>query len=447
MSLYHELIAGMTEVLECNEPQVLAVGYSGGVDSQVLLHLLAQTRKHYPQHRYLAVHIHHGLSPNADSWLAHCQYWAEQWQFEFYYRCVELSNQSRSSLEAEARTARYQAFDALLPAKTHVLLAQHQDDQLETVLLQLKRGAGPKGLAGMPEHGRRGELFLHRPLLGSSQAAILAYAHEHGLTWVEDESNSDPAYERNFLRQEILPLMTERWPQLAATVARSAELCGEQQALLDDLADELLKSLQLATEQLDAQALRTLPEAKRNLVIRRWLEKLSVPMPPRHLLQRLERELLGAADDGMPCLAWQDYQLRRFQQRLYCCPRTEPPRPWAHSWNGAEAFRLPDGRLIQVTTDTDEPGVAQVVLDRYAEVGQGTLNQSFKPQGSPRSKPLKQWFKLWQLPPWERSQCVWLRKNGRILALWGRGWVKQADIEPGQATLPVVVRQGGKELS
>jgi len=298
----------------------IVLAYSGGLDSHVLLHLLARYQELYPQHEYLAVHVHHGLSDNADTWLEHCQLTAAALGINFIAEKVVLNVGSRESLESKARTARYQAIAKHLNDGSLLLLGQHLDDQLETFLLQLKRGAGVKGLSAMAASmpfSLQVNCQIVRPLLTHPQQALVDYASQAQLTWVEDESNNDASYDRNFLRHQIIPSLKQRWPGIAHAVHRSAELCAEQQALADEIAQMDFVSCEHNLVGLKISELHTLSKIRRNNVIRFWLAGQQLPMPSRHHLDKLWLEVVNAADDANPQLSWQAGEFRRYQGVLY----------------------------------------------------------------------------------------------------------------------------------
>lgn len=313
-------LAAVQSELSQIAPMQIVLAYSGGLDSHVLLHLMARYQKLYPQHNYLAVHVHHGLSDNADAWLDHCQLTAQALGIHFIAEKVNINLNNRESLEAKARTARYQAIAKHLVDDSLLLLGQHLDDQLETFLLQLKRGAGVKGLSAMAAK-MPFPLQVHcqivRPLLTQPQQALVEYAHETGLTWVEDESNNDASYDRNFLRHQIIPSLKQRWPNIASAVHRSAELCAEQQVLADEIAEMDLIRCQHGVCGLTIKALAKLSKIRRNNVIRFWLKQQQLPMPSRHHLDKLWLEVVNAAEDANPQLSWQAGEFRRYQGGLY----------------------------------------------------------------------------------------------------------------------------------
>ncbi|MDK1299650.1 tRNA lysidine(34) synthetase TilS, partial [Cronobacter malonaticus] len=293
----------------------LLVAYSGGLDSTVLLHQLVRLRETHPELRLRAIHVHHGISPNADRWAAHCQALCHRWQVPFELAYVELA-QDGLGLEAQARKARYQAFAAALVPGEALVTAQHLDDQCETLLLALKRGSGPAGLAAMPAELPFAGSILLRPLLNTPRAQLEAWASRHQLVWIDDESNQDDRFDRNFLRLRILPALEARWPHFTEAAARSAQLCGEQEQLLDELLAPELAAL-MDGKTLAIAPLETMSALKRAALLRRWLAALNAPMPSRATLQRIWDEVAQSREDAAPRLKCGDYEARRYQGRLW----------------------------------------------------------------------------------------------------------------------------------
>ena len=252
------------------------IAFSGGLDSTVLLHLLANT-EHLPPHK--AIHIHHGLQAAADAWPSHCQSICDRLGVPLHVMHVQV--QPGASLERAAREARYQAFAEVVGAGEVLLTGQHRDDQAETLLFRLLRGAGVRGLAAIPMHRPLANGHLVRPLLDASRAELEAYAHEHQLTWIEDPSNADPRFSRNYLRHRVFPLLTERWPQAVSSLARTAEHLSEAQGLLDELAQMDLHAADqsspfpwLPLPSLALAPLRELSDARQRNVLRHWLTQI-----------------------------------------------------------------------------------------------------------------------------------------------------------------------------
>lgn len=319
------------------------VAFSGGLDSTVLLHQLVCWRERDPTVQLRAIHIHHGLSANADSWVTHCQQICQQWQLPLVVERVTLANEGLG-VEAHARQARYQAFRTTLMPGEVLVTAQHLDDQCETFLLALKRGSGPTGLAAMAACSDFAATKLLRPLLNCRRQALRQWALAHQLRWIEDESNQDDTYDRNFLRLRVVPRLNARWPHFSEAVARSASLCGEQEQLLDELLAEELAKLVAADGTLAIEPLMVMSAPRRAALLRRWLAGHNAPMPSREMTERIWREVALAREDAFPCLRLGDFTVRRYQQRLwwvkYFPGQAEAVVPWADC---RQPLCLPDG--------------------------------------------------------------------------------------------------------
>lgn len=427
-----DLIATLEQQLKCvalQAEQTLVLAYSGGIDSHVLLHALVVLRdKGLLTNAISALHIHHGLSPNADKWLAHCRQTCLDMKVAFQGVKVNLASDSGQSLEALAREARYAKLLELAPANSVILLAQHQDDQLETFLLQLKRGAGPKGLAAMALYSTKsvGQLnkvvHLLRPFLALTQQNINDYAKQQDLVWVEDESNQNTHFERNFLRHDILPSLIKKWPDIAKTVSRSAALCAQQQDLLEEVAQEKLQAIRTSDNTLCLQVLSKLSSAWLHQVVRQWLDEQGISSPSQAVLQKLQPELIDAKEDAKPIIQWGNWQFRRFNQHLYVLALA-PTIP-AHTllWQGQKVVSLPAplGTLSKSAFQQGEPSDLGLLLDPQLgeiKIQFGGFAQRFTPAGGQHSKPLKQWYKEWRIPPWQRDKIALISQNDIPLAL------------------------------
>jgi tRNA(Ile)-lysidine synthase len=427
-----DLITTLEQQLKCvalQAHQRLVLAYSGGIDSHVLLHTLVTLRDQGLLNNPIsALHIHHGLSPNADEWLAHCQQTCLDMKVAFQGVKVNLASDSGQSLEALAREARYEKLLELAPANSIILLAQHQDDQLETFLLQLKRGAGPKGLAAMAFYSTKSVgqtnkvVHLLRPFLALTQQKINDYAKQQGLVWVEDESNQNTHFERNFLRHDILPNLIKKWPDMAKTVSRSAALCAQQQDLLEEVAQEKLQAIRTSDNTLCLQALSKLSSPWLHQVVRQWLDEQGISSPSQAILQKLKPELIDAKEDAKPIIQWGSWQFRRFNQHLYVLALV-PTIP-AHTllWQGQKLVSLPAplGTLSQFPLQQGNRSDADLILDPQLgdlKIQFGGFSQRFTPAGAKHSKPLKQWYKEWLVPPWQRDKIALVSQNEIPLAL------------------------------
>ncbi|MEP1383450.1 MAG: tRNA lysidine(34) synthetase TilS [Paraglaciecola sp.] len=426
------------------EAHDIVVAYSGGVDSHVLLHALSELKQSQEYVFNLhAIHIHHGLSQNADIWQTHCQLVCSDLNVAFQTANVAVEAQARQSLEAQARDARYQKLVELAPADSYILLGQHQDDQLETFLLQLKRGAGPKGLSAMNQQwsvatakGTESKTVnFYRPLLEVSQQSILEYAQQQKLKWVEDESNQNAQFDRNFLRLDVLPILQSRWPELASSVSRSAQLCAQQQEMLDEICAEKLVHIQTDKNCLDLNELLKLNEKWLHQVVRYWLSQQGVSSPSLAVLQQLLPQVLLATEDATPILQWQSWQFRRFNQQLYVIPEPVDLPAFETVWQGESTMNLPGGLgALCFSQSNNQLDSSQAYLTINPNLGPltvrlGGYSSKFKPKGSQYSKPIKQWFKLWKVPPWIRDNTLIIIQNQDVIGLVSEGKCYQAAVK------------------
>ena len=293
----------------------LILAYSGGLDSHVLLHQLVQ---HPIIHKKLqVVHINHGLSPNADHWQEHCAMVCAELKIPFAGIKITIEIKPGDSLEAVAREQRYAELAKFVDENTALLTAQHQDDQAETLLLQLFRGAGVKGLAAMPEQKKFAKGVQLRPLLNTTRGELSAYAQQYDLQWIEDESNQNQKFNRNYLRQTIMPLLKKRWPSVTSTLARSGQHCAEAAELLTELAIidyQHCQGTQLNC--LNIIALQKLSRARKINTLRYWLQLNNVRSPNSKHLQKIIDEVVAAKPGATPLLRWENIALRRIDATL-----------------------------------------------------------------------------------------------------------------------------------
>lgn len=296
------------------EPQSLLIAYSGGMDSHVLLHAL----KHCgTNHTLRAVHLNHGLSPNAEHWQEHAQRVCDDLNIPLMIHPLNLNIQKGESIEALAREARYDYFAQILQAQEILCTAHHQDDQMETVLLQLLRGAGPKGLAAMSGFESFAKGYLARPLLNTTHDLIVNYAQDNKLSWITDESNENTQFDRNFLRRDIIPILKKRFPKAAQTVSRSALHCAAAQQVIEQyIADELINLKGEFEESLSRQKLSQLDDNMQMQVLRTWLSQKNIPMPSTEQLKSVQK-LLTLDNDVKAIVVWQSHSARLYRDNLF----------------------------------------------------------------------------------------------------------------------------------
>ena len=413
ISLQHPLKATLIDVFtqkKCANPK-LVLAFSGGLDSTVLLHLLAECRKTL-SFQLSAQHVHHGLSPNADSWANFCTEFCAKLNVPLTISKVKVEKNSGLGLEAAAREARYtllatSAADLISP--DFILLAHHQDDQAETLLLQLARGAGVKGLAGMAAVNGK----LLRPLLDVPRSHLEAYAKQQQLTWIEDESNADTRFDRNFMRHKVLPILEESYPSIRQTLGRSAQHMADANTLLDELAQidalqagfDANKNSTIGLSSLNLISLKNLSEARVNNCLRWWLAQNGLQMPSQQRLQQITQQLMHAKIDATIALKISEtLTLKRYQNRAYLVQELPPSAPINWLWQGEDVIKLPNKTQL-IFSKKMGAGISLRKIDN------ATLRIKFR-EGSERFKPdltrphrsLKVMLQNADMPPWQREQ-------------------------------------------
>lgn len=402
-----------TVLTKIGDHRDILVAYSGGIDSSVLLHaLVCIQQQHLADLKIRAIYIHHGISQHADQWATHCQQQCAQWQVPCIIEHVTLALDA-GNIEQQAREARYQAIAKHLHANSVLCTAQHLDDQCETFLLALKRGSGPMGLSAMPEAILTHRHYHIRPLLTIGRQQIEHYASAYHLCWVEDESNQDDYYDRNFLRLNVLPIISQRWPHFNQMVARSAELCNEQQQLLDELLQPTFMALIDQQKSLLLEPLYMMSAAKRNAVLRMWFKEHNAIMPSRKQLAVIWQTVIMAKDDSNPQFILHDQQIRRYQNRLYLLPQYQDLLPVVLNWHLEPPLPLPDGLGLLTVTKTNSncrlPLHDEVVSIRFYAKG------NYHIVGRQGSRQIK---KLWQefgIAPWMRSRIPLVFYNEQLI--------------------------------
>ena len=384
----------------------LVVAFSGGLDSCVLLHLLANLRKTLP-FQLQAHHVNHGLSPNAASWANFCAEFCAKLNIPLTISKVRVEQNSGLGLEAAARAARYTAL-----ASTHadficpdfICLAHHQDDQAETLLLQLARGAGVKGLAGMAAIDLSRKLL--RPLLDAPRASLEAYASANKLAWINDESNADTKFDRNFMRHEVLPRLEKQYPAIKQTISRSATHLADCSALLDDLAQiDATDALKQNMQQLSLQILVSLNPARASNLVRWWLAQNQLTMPNQQHLQQIVQQLLGAkADAAIQIKVSDSLAVRRYQGYAYLVPDIAVSEPINLLWQGEECMILPDNSLLIFTQKMGEGFALNRVKNIKLRIKNREGGERFRPELGRPYRSLKQVLQTHAMPPWQREQ-------------------------------------------
>lgn len=387
----------------------ILVGFSGGLDSTVLLHWL-RTQDDIRKHGLRAIHVHHGLHRDADAWAEHCRNVCRALDIGLTVVEVTVLRDSGLGLEAAARHARHGAFAAHLREGETLALGHHQDDQAETVLLRLLRASGSEGMAAMRPVREFAQGSLWRPLLDIPRSALLHYAQSQDLHWIEDPSNAEEYIDRNFLRHRVLPLLAERWPAANAALSRSAALLAEDAELLRAEAGVRLAQVQgLDESTLSVAALLALDKPWRSRVLRLWLAELGLPPLPGQAFGIIESQLLLARADAQPEYQWAGITLQRWRDLLHIeTARPGLPPDWHCRWDGTQALALPTGDTLAWT-----PALNTTAFVVRARQG----GERIVLPGRDHSHSLKHVLQTLAVSPWERERLPLLfAEDGQLLA-------------------------------
>lgn len=451
------------------------IAYSGGLDSRVLLQLCAMVRMELSI-SLRAVHINHGLSPNAAQWSAQCAKDCGDLQIDFQQRTIDAKHAVGESPEETARQGRYAVLAELLQPHDVLLTAHQQDDQAETVLLQLFRGAGPKGLAAMSKIKVFAKGFHARPLLNFTREDLKHFAEANQLQWIEDESNLNTGYTRNFLRHDIMPLLKKRWPNMSNTLSRSAENCAEMVAVVEEVAvadlrelgglrqisaqdpslyvcsekmipvfpssaiDEqkspvsnhpcvhkgylppLLSAQQLFSYEklvqtsgqhtLSIKKLLQLTPARQRQALRTWFSLLEFPVPSAIKLKQMQQDFLHAREDKYPHIQWKNVELRRYHDELYLM-KSLPEHDPTQLFHWNLQRPLTLPNIGVLSVNQNTSHLKEVIV-RFRQGG-----EVCQLRGRTHHHELKKLLQIWNIPPWERDRVPLIYLDDRLIAVVG----------------------------
>ena len=391
--------------------KTLYIAYSGGLDSHALLHAVNQLCK---QSHIQAIHINHGLNKNATDWQQHCRTICENLNIDFEAIEVVVKPKRGESLEALARQARYAEFSKLMSKDSCLLTAHHADDQAETVLLQMLRGAGVKGLAAMPKITVFSNGHHARPLLDVNRSDLLNYAKAHQLQWIEDDSNQAMRFDRNYLRHQITPLLKQRWPSFNKTLTRVASHCAEADQLLQEMAHEdLQKVMAVSSKALSIDKLQQYSKPRQANILRHWLLHLQLPLPSLGMISRIQNEVMTARHDATPEVSWAGAECRRFRGKLYAMAPLSVLAA-EYKWDLQKPLVLPIGVLDPEQLNSVKLPENCTVKVRFRQGG-----ERFHPAGRQGSHPLKKLFQEWGVPPWLRDKIPLIYFQDRLVCVLG----------------------------
>ena len=389
------------------------LAYSGGRDSHVLLHALAVLRPELSAHIQV-IHIDHGLQPDSARWVLHCQSICATLQIPFLSRRVQARPLAGQSPEAAARQARYAELGGLLAEGDMLLTAHHRDDQAETLMLQLLRGAGPHGLAAMPESRVLGAGLLVRPLLGFSRHDLEDYARQQDLHWIDDPSNGDTGFRRNYLRHEVMPQLHAQWPAADRTLARSAGLCADAAILLDQLAEKDMLTLVMG-DGLSIAGLQGLDPVRQRNVLRYWCASKALPLPGQAHIQQIQQQM-ASTNDGAPLICWPGAELRCYRGCMMIMsplPPLDTSLEWA--WDMSAVLDLPHGRL---SAHSGQGGLDAELWRQQITVRFRRGGERFR-LASGKHHSLKKFLQEQHVAPWQRDRIPLIFSNGELAVIAG----------------------------
>ncbi len=406
----------------------LLVAFSGGVDSTVLLQLLVALRASKQLHTLSAVHINHGLSDYAADWSDHCESICEQLSVPLVVRKVAI--ESSADIELQARNLRYQVFEELLPENGCLLMGHHQDDQAETLLFRLFRGSGVDGLAGIPFSRMLGRGKLLRPMLSFSRKQIEDCAKLNQFTHIEDDSNTDQAYTRNYLRHSLIPEVERQWPGVNSRLAMLADELKEARELIGDVVEAEYEKVAVVSpgavwgnqDLIAVDRIQALPFNRVNRVLRFWLNRYQCSMPDRRHLEIIVSEILGAREDGEPCFKLAEFEVRRSGNFLVLLKSHQVDfLPVETHWKPSEKPRLmlPDGSFLTINGSQSVDYLGIEITVKYREHLSDGLK--IRVAGRSGSKTVKRWLQEYRVPPWMRNRIPFLFVGDRMIAaasLW-----------------------------
>jgi tRNA(Ile)-lysidine synthase len=412
-------------------PQEIAVAYSGGLDSSVLLRLA----KNFCTVRKIglsAFHVHHGISPNADSWLLHCQSEAVKFDIAFDARKVRIDPAAKDGIEASARTERYRALGAMCQARqaTLLLTAHHQDDQAETLLLQLLRGSGVAGLSGMDGYNKAPKLLgtdavtVARPLLNVTRQTLLEYAASNVIAFVEDESNADSKYARNALRLQVMPILSKISPGFTERLARSAQHAQSAHRMLLELAQQDCRLCEFDGG-LDIDKMHGFSDDRIDNLLRFWLSAVGVRMPSTARLAEMRKQLFAARADARITVSHEQLGIHRYENKIYASrdlpADSQPAAPRRFQWQGEAVLHFPEfnGSLFFDQAESGLDGEwlrRQNLTIRMREGGERIKLAPNRP-----TRDIKSHYQTLRIPFWQRQRLPFVAVGNELLFAAGVG--------------------------
>jgi tRNA(Ile)-lysidine synthase len=431
--------------LQLPDDATIHVGVSGGLDSVVLLHLLATLRKS-TEISLTALHAHHGLHPDADKWQEFCERLCAKWSVTIKTHHLDVRVKNSQGYEASARKARYQWYVSIVKPTDYLLLAHHRDDQAETVLLNLLRGAGIRGLSAMSLTSTFERRRVIRPLLGYDRQQLIAYADEHQLRWVEDASNRDLTYSRNYLRHQIVPLLRKRWSAVSGVLAYTAERMRRTQILLEEVA---AADLQLTVSQsveavagtghkLSLSGLGDLSDSRFGNLLSYWLRTRGFRPPSHRQMDRVIAELIHRSGSVSAIIRWPGAEVRRYDDWLYVLrPLPQPVAMGTRRWDIEQPLIVPELNMKMVAVPVYGAGLARARITTPLVVRWRQGGERCRLVNRAHRQKLKKLLQERRVPPWVRERIPLVYVADEIAAVVDYWYCDPFVAGPGEAGIEI----------
>lgn len=399
------------------------IAFSGGLDSHVLLHTLSLIKNEIKP-ELVAVHVNHGLSRYAESWQKHCQSVCENHAIKFLTFTIDIAQKSNKGTEAFAREKRYEIFANLMMEHDLLLTAHHLNDQAETMLLQLIRGSGPDGLAGMPQSREFSNGFLVRPLLDYSREEIHEYALKESLHWVEDESNKSNQYDRNYLRNEIIPGLLTRWPGALKTIRRATRHQADARSLINEIAENDLETV-CGDEwsKINLTEFSKLSLIRGKNVLRAWIKRNHMEIPNAQIIEKINDEVIHANSEKNPCIKWEGGEIRRYRRFLYVMrPLSIHDVKTTIIWDLKKTLSLTSGYL-KADLSKGHGIRREMISSDSVEIRYRQGGEKIRPSGRDHTHELKKLYQDEGVLPWLRDRIPLIYFENELIAV-GDLWIE-----------------------
>jgi len=417
----------------------IVVGFSGGLDSTVLLQSLHSLNLSQSNFQLKAIHINHQLQSSADAWAVWCAEFCKKNQITFQCVNVDAKPKPKESPEAAARRARYHSLNKLLADDEILVTAHHQDDQVETTLLQMLRGTGVTGAAGMKAVSSLQDMTIVRPLLNYTRSKLHSYAQAQKLDWIDDPSNACDDYDRNYLRLNILPLLAQRWPAYPQTISRFAHNAREASELMEEIAKQDYADAYIENHTtLNIDVIKSLTEIRQKNLIRFWISNAGYLLPNlKHLSQIIT--MLHARLDAKSQVRWANAEIRRFKHELYLLKQIDDFDAKTYHWDGVSDLQISHIGIVQ-STETLGRGLKKSMLKGKIAIRFRLGGEKCRPAGRKETHSLKKLFQDYQIPPWQRERMPILFVNDEIAAVLGLFYCEPFAAESNEASVEIEIK-------